>query len=220
MPKKKHSEVELRDFLDMFFVDHGFIRYMYLNMYEIVPGKMYRSAQPAPVHFPMLVEKGIKTIVNLRGQRDTCGSYILEEKACKEYGIKLVNFPISSRDMPSKARIHRAKKIFDHIHYPALVHCKSGADRAGLASVLFQLLHEKEPFDVAMKQLGLKYGHVKQSKTGMLDYFFSLYDEYNKKTPIDFMDWVDDVYDPEKSKEDFMSSWWANLLINKILRRE
>ncbi|MCP4395311.1 MAG: dual specificity protein phosphatase family protein [Alphaproteobacteria bacterium] len=220
MPKKRHSDIELRDFLDMFFKDHGFIRYMYMNMYEIVPGKMFRSAQPAPVHFPKLVDKGIKTIINLRGQRDTCGSYILEEMACKEHGIKLVNFPISSRDMPSKARLHRVKKIFDFIEYPALIHCKSGADRAGLASVLFLMLHENEPLEVAIKQLSLRYGHMKQSKTGMLDYFFDLYKDYNEKQPTDFMEWVDDIYDPAKSKEDFMSSWWANILMNTILRRE
>ena len=35
-----------------------------------------------------------------------------------------------------------------------------------------------------------------------------------------FLSWVNNVYDPAAVKADFMSSWWANVLVDKILRRE
>jgi len=36
---------------------------------------------------------------------------------------------------------------------------------------------------------------VRQGKTGMLDFFFEDYIKYNKHTPIEFMDWLETVYD-------------------------
>ena len=72
-----------------------------------------------------------------------------------------------------------AKDLFESIEYPALMHCKSGADRAGLMSVLYKLLREKVPFEQAVEQLSLKYLHVKHGKTGMLDAFFQAYADYN-----------------------------------------
>ena len=71
---------------------------------------------------------GIKTIINLRGKRD-CSSYYLEVKTCKELNIKLVNFPISSRAAPKTSDVVEASNLFKKIKYPALLHCKSGADR-------------------------------------------------------------------------------------------
>lgn len=207
-------------YMNMFFKDHGFIRYSYMNMRPVVEGKMYRSAQPAPVHIKKFADKSIKTIINLRGERLNCGSYILEKAACEKYGITLVNFPVSSRNMPEQEKLHKLAEIFDSIEYPALMHCKSGADRAGLAGVLYQLCHEKESYEVAIKQLSLKYGHIKQAKTGMLDYFFALYKSAYDETQIDFFDWVDNVYNYEKAREDFFASWWASIITDKILKRE
>ena len=54
-----------------------------------------------------------------------------------------------------------------------MMHCKSGADRAGLMAALY-LLIAKQPAREAVKQLTWKYGHVKQAKTGVLDAFFAV----------------------------------------------
>ena len=43
---------------------------------------------------------------------------------------------------------------------------------------------------------------------------------YNRDRPTPFLDWVDRVYDPAAVKASFMSQWWANLVVDKILRRE
>src|SRR5215469_3458217 len=69
------------DWADMMFVDHGFIRLAYLNLHAVSP-KMWRSAQPGPTAIHQLARRGIKSILNLRGER-TCGSYILERRACQ-----------------------------------------------------------------------------------------------------------------------------------------
>jgi len=198
--------------------DHGFIRLVYFHPMR-VSGKLYRASQPAPHHLAKAAKQGIKTIVNLRGAR-LCGSYALEVDACKRLGLALVDFPVNSRDTPRRETLRSAKEMFDTIEYPALMHCKAGADRVGFMSVLYLHLHEGKPLDEALKQLSWRYGHIAHGKTGMLDHMFDTYKRYAAEVPIDFMGWVENVYDPKQVKESFLSKWWANVLVDKILRRE
>ena len=64
----------------------------------------------------------------------------------------------------------------------------------------------------------MKYLHVRAGKTGMLDFFFETY--LAEGVGKSFIDWVEQDYDPQVVKARFMSSWWANILVDKILRRE
>jgi protein tyrosine/serine phosphatase len=208
----------LRALWDLLAVDHGIVRVVYPNKAR-VSEKLYRSSQPLPMHFPGIARRGIKTIVNLRGRNDS-GWYVLEQESCDRYGITLVDFPTKSRDTPSKEMIHGAKRLFETIRYPALMHCKSGADRAGLMGTLYRLLHEGRPVEEAVDQLSWRYGHIRQAKVGLIDFFFEQYRRYNQEKPTPFLDWVDRVYDPAAVKQSFMSQWWANLVVDKILRRE
>ncbi len=85
------------------------------------------------------------------------------------------------------------------------MHCKSGADRAGLMSVLYRHLHEGVPIEAAKKELSFKYGHIRQAHTGILDYFFERYIADNAARPMPFFDWVDTVYDPDELRSTFRS---------------
>lgn len=203
---------------DLIWADHGFLRAIYQNFHWI-DEDMARANQPAPRHIAQYAAMGFKTIINLRGESPT-GYFALEAEACAAHGLALVNAPTGSREAPPKARIHRAKEIFETIAYPALMHCKSGADRAGLMSVLYLHFRKGVPIEQAMEQLSLKYLHVKAGKTGMLDFFFETYLADNAKRPMPFMQWVDEVYEPETVKANFHSQWWANVLVDKILNRE
>ncbi|MFC7334383.1 fused DSP-PTPase phosphatase/NAD kinase-like protein [Rhodocista pekingensis] len=201
------------------FKDHAFLRMAYKNMFRISPG-MYRSSQPTPAHIAAAKRMGIRTIINLRGRRDDCGSYFLEERACREHGITLVDFPVNSRDAPRKHILHAARDLWAGVEYPVLMHCKAGSDRVGFMSALYMLVHEKRPLEEAVRQLNWRYGHLRAAKTGILDQFFEEYAARNAESPIDFYDWVDQVYDPPALKARFMSRWWANVLIDRVLKRE
>jgi protein tyrosine/serine phosphatase len=192
---------------------------IYLNKHRIAGTDGWRSAQPTPYQIRSLARSGIKTIVNLRGER-LCGSFWLEEAACARHGVKLENFQVRSRAAPNKSELYNARELFERIEYPMLMHCKSGADRVGLMSVLFLHVHHGVPIAEALKQLSLKYGHIRQADTGVLDHFFETYLAYNAKTPISFYDWVDTVYDPQEVRDSFLANGWANRLVNGILRRE
>ncbi len=205
-------------YLDMLLVDHGIFRLIYANRHRI-SDKAWRSAQPAPHQIRSLKRLGIRTIVNLRGER-VCGSYWLEKRECARQGIELVDFQVRSRAAPSREELKAARVLFDRIEYPMLMHCKSGADRVGLMSTLYRFLKEGEPIEVAKRELSLRYGHIRQADTGVLDYFFERYIADNMRRPIPFWEWVDHVYDPVELKQSFHANGWANRLVNGVLRRE
>ena len=205
-------------YLDMLFVDHGVFRLIYVNRHRLGE-RAWRSAQPAPHHIRALARHGVRTIVNLRGER-LCGSYWLERDACRRYGIELVNFKVRSRAAPSREEVLGARGLFERVQYPMLMHCKSGADRAGLMSVLYLFTREGVPLEQARHELSLRYGHVRQADTGILDYFFERYLEDNARRPMPFFEWVETVYDPDELKQTFMAKGWANRIVDSVLRRE
>jgi len=203
---------------DLIWGDHGFLRLWFANRHDI-GGGMIRENQPSPKRIEKLAGEGIKTILNLRGESDK-GYYALEKEACEKHGITLVDFRMYSRDTPKKESIHGLRKIFEEIEYPAVMHCKSGADRTGITGVLYRHFHMDVPIEDAIEQLRFKYLHVKAGKTGMIDFFFNDYIEYAKTADLDFIDWVDAVYDPADVKARFMSGWIGNTISEKIMRRE
>lgn len=203
---------------DMLLLDHGIFRLFYLNKHALAPGA-WRSAQPAPHQIAALARDGVKTIVNLRGPR-TCGSYWLEQEACRRHGITLVDYQVRSRAAPTREEFAGAKAVLEQVEYPMLLHCKSGADRAGLMSVLYRHVKLGEPIEIARRELSLKYGHIRQSDTGVLDAVFERYLADTRDNPMPFFDWVDTVYDPDDVKSSFVAKGWANRIVNDLLRRE
>ena len=204
--------------LDMLVIDHGLFRFVYLNKHRL-SDTAWRSAQPAPHQIATAARRGIKTIINLRGER-TCGSYWLEQAACARHGLALVNYQVRSRAAPSKEELRGARQLLATVEYPILLHCKSGADRAGLMSVLYQHLQHGVPIAKAKAELSLSYGHIRQSDTGILDAFFERYLSDTAAQPMAFYDWIEQVYDPNELKASFRAKGWANRLVNGILRRE
>ncbi|MFZ8991071.1 MAG: fused DSP-PTPase phosphatase/NAD kinase-like protein [Candidatus Puniceispirillaceae bacterium] len=205
------------DWLDLIFKDHGFLRLCWHNQHLVSDG-IWRSNQPGPSRIAALGQAGIKTIINLRGPRQD-GGWQLEAEACAKAGITLLDFAARSRAAPSKDMLYEARDLFAALKTPALMHCKSGADRAGLMSALYLLIAKQQPARVAMTQLAWKYGHVKAAKTGLLDAFFEAYIPY-EDAGMSFFDWVDNVYDPDALAASFIAQGWAVRLTDSILRRE
>ena len=219
-PDTLHSRSgRLLAWLDMMLVDHGLVRAAYANFYDL-GGGMYRSSQPSPAQLRKYVEKiGLKSVINLRGRHDY-GSFFYEEEACAELGLELHHLKLYSRTPPSVEEVHAADELFKRIRYPALLHCKSGADRAGLASVLYRVLHLGHPVAEAARELHWRYGHFRQAKTGVLDFFFASYLADSAREPMDFLQWVDTRYDELALKARFRDKGWASLLVDKVLHRE
>ncbi len=204
--------------VDMTFRDHAFLRVWWQNAHWI-SNEMMRANQPWPFQIRRRAAQGIKTIVNLRGGFGS-SFHQLEREACERAGIKLENFTVTSRGAPTLEQVRGAKDLFERITYPALMHCKSGADRAGLMSVLYMHYRQGQPIEQAMKMLSLRYGHVRQGKTGIIDHFFEQYLARGKAKGLSLIEWMERDYDPDVLKAQFQSNWWGNVLVDTILRRE
>jgi protein tyrosine/serine phosphatase len=204
---------------DYMWNDHAFLRLRFQNAHWI-SDELVRTNQPSPEQLAGWKARGIKTIINLRGGFD--GSfYVLEKEACEQLGLKLVDFTITSREVPSRARVLGARDLFQSIEYPALMHCKSGADRAGIMSVFYMHFRKGKPIAEALDQLHLRYLHMKAGKTGVLDYVFERYLAEGEPAGLSFVEWVESpAYQPDAMKADFRAKWWGNFFTERLLKRE
>ena len=199
--------------------DHAYLRLGFSNAHWI-SDELVRTNQPWPFQLAEWKRRGVKTIVNLRGGFDA-SFHALEKDACQRLGLTMVDFTITSREVPSRARVHGAKALFETIEYPALMHCKSGADRAGIMSVFYMHFRQGKTIREALDQLSLKYLHIKQGKTGVLDYTFERYLAEGEPAGQTFLEWVDrPAYDEAAIKADFRSQMWGRLLTEGLLKRE
>jgi protein tyrosine/serine phosphatase len=101
-----------------------------------------------------------------------------------------------------------------------VLHCKSGADRAGFVAALYLIVHEGKPVAEALRQLSVRFGHFRFSKTGILDAFFDRYRAEGEAKGIPFLAWVETIYDPEALERDFKPGFWSNVLVDRVMRRE
>lgn len=205
-------------YLDMLLLDHLVIRLVFPNRHRLSK-EAWRAAQPLPHQIGYLRRKGIRTIVNLRGNAAT-STYELEKAACEEAGITFLDFRIRSRDLPTREEVRAAHDLFRRLDHPFLMHCKSGADRVGLMSALYRHFRLGAPIAEAKRELSLRYGHIRQADTGILDYFFDRYLADDAKAPMPFLEWVETVYDPAELKQSFHANTWANRIVNSVLHRE
>ncbi len=205
--------------LDYLWKDHAWIRLGFSNAHWI-SDELVRANQPWPFQFKAWSERGIKTVINLRGGFHT-SFRALEVDACRRYGLELVDFVVASRDVPTAEKVLAARDLFETIRYPALMHCKSGADRAGIMGVFYRHFRQGRPIREAMEQLSPKYLHTKAGLTGVLDYIFERYLREGEAHGQSFVDWVQSpAYDPVAIKADFRAAWWGTVLSEKLLRRE
>lgn len=208
----------LKAWASMLGADHGIFRVLYLNLHQVTPA-FWRAAQPAPHQIADMAAKGIRTIVNLRGGREF-GSWPLEREACEAHGITLVELVARSREAPSLDTLRAADALFRTVKTPVLVHCKSGADRAGFISALYLILKENRPASEALGQLSSRYGHWHWSKTGILDAFIERYRDEGEAKGKSLLDWAETDYDPEELTRTFRPHAWSSFIVDRILRRE
>src|SRR5579883_2001980 len=178
-------------------MDHAFFRFAWYNWHEVVPGRLYRSNHPTPARLARLVRRyGIRTIINLRGERPysgrQSGTNLLSEAAAAKLGVVHIYAPFESRGAPHRDRILRLAEIYRTMAEPALIHCKSGADRTGLAAGLFILINGGSS-EAALRQLSWRFLHVRNSATGVLDAFFHLYAQSGEGR-LPFLEWVAKEY--------------------------
>nr|WP_283949511.1 sulfur transferase domain-containing protein [Limobrevibacterium gyesilva] len=198
--------------------DHAVLRLAWDNFAEVIPGKLYRSNHPTPARLARWARRyGLRTVINLRGEKAN-GSTALSAATAQRLGLDHVFMAFESRGAPHRERILRFHDVYRTMRTPALVHCKSGADRAGLAAGL-AILFEGGTAAQALRQLSLRYLHFNRSRTGILDAFFLRYAaEAEGRKP--FLDWVREDYHEDDLRRDFVAHGFATFINDRLLGRE
>jgi protein tyrosine phosphatase (PTP) superfamily phosphohydrolase (DUF442 family) len=176
------------------------------NFHTLIPGRVYRCAQPSPGDLQGYVAKyGIKTVVNLRGCCSTTEWYVEEGRATAAANIAQEDITLSAGRLPAPHEVRRLIEVLDRAAYPILIHCRRGVDRTGLTSVIAKLLYENATLKVARKELGLCHAHVSLGRTEAMLRFFDLYETWLREcgrdhAPAAFREFVASGYAPGPAK--------------------
>lgn len=143
------------------------------NFHSITSGEAYRSAQLDRDELEYYIHNyHLKSILNLRGKNPDSDWYIEEVKVSSEQGIVHYDMALSaSRELTVK-EVQVLLEIFNSAPRPILIHCKSGADRSGLVSAMWEVIVDKISKTEAKKQLSILYGHIPIGPTSAMDQFF------------------------------------------------
>ena len=149
------------------------------NFYEVDPGKFYRSAQLTKGELEDVIKAhGIQTVISLRGYPQPILNAEPEFDTLKRLGVEFEKYDLSEDDFPSKEDLTSIISAFKNKKKPILIHCRSGADRTGMISALYQIEEMGISKEQALDQLSFKYWHIRNFHPAMSE-FVKIYDGWN-----------------------------------------
>ena len=148
----------------------------------VVEGRVYRSSQLSAERLERLIqEKGIRTIINLRGKFTDAQWYINENNIAKKHGINFYSFSLLPHEMPEYLQLMDILDKLFSAERPILVHCYKGADRTGMVSALALAIEQDLPLPELKKQFSFRYG-VFPFYRSIGPSFFSVYEDWLTKS--------------------------------------
>jgi protein tyrosine/serine phosphatase len=143
------------------------------NFHSITPAEAYRSGQLGNDTLAKYVkEYNIRSILNLRGKHEGESWYDDEVAMSAKLGLPHYDVGISSDHELTDNEVRQLMDLFQKAPRPILIHCQAGADRSGLVAAMWKVVVDKEPKDLAAKQLSLWYGHMPFGDNCAMDRFF------------------------------------------------
>lgn len=107
-----------------------------VSNFHQVDEHIYRGAQPHGQGFDGLAKIGVKTVIDLRGEKS-------EATAVERAGMRYVRLPWSGYKAPDDAQIAAVLSLLnDTSAWPVFVHCRRGADRTGTAIACYRIAHD------------------------------------------------------------------------------
>ena len=172
------------------------------NQHTVIPGRVYRCAQPSESLLREEVERhGIRTVINLRGFSTDTKWYSTEARTSHALNVSQEDITFSANRLPAPAELRRLVEVLDGTEYPVLIHCKRGADRTGLTATIVHLLYTDATLSQARRQLWPRYGHFEFGRTAAMDQFFNRYESWlearkESHSPARFREWIANGYSP------------------------
>lgn len=158
------------------------------NFHEVDPGQIYRSAQPTYEELVTAHEVfGIKTVLNLRGERPGEGWYEEEMQAIEDRGMSIITIGMSASRLPHKEDLEVLLDALENAERPILIHCKAGADRTGEAVAIYMMEYMGKSKREALREaLSFRTLHLEWAKPAKKHFIRSW----------EGLDWAYNIYDP------------------------
>lgn len=185
-------------------LDHAFLRVLWTN-FDTVAQDVYRSNHPGAGRLARYKRRGISAILNLRGNKGQA-PWLLEQAEAERLGLDLRVAKIYARKAASREEILHLIQTLREMPKPFVMHCKSGADRAGFAAVLYAHIIDGQSLDEAKRHLNWRYLHLKSTRTGIVDHVVELYEARNAVSPLPMEEWFRTEYDPKVASDSFRRS--------------
>jgi protein tyrosine phosphatase (PTP) superfamily phosphohydrolase (DUF442 family) len=144
----------------------------------VVEGRVYRSAQLSPESLQRIIkDKGIRTVINLRGGHRDLEWYTKERKVAEENNVVLQDVMLSPHDLPNYSTLQSVLGLLSRSERPVLIHCRRGADRTGMVSAIALAIEQDPPIHDVIRQFSWRYG-VFPVYRSVGPYFFSKYGQW------------------------------------------
>lgn len=170
------------------------------NRHIVIPGEIYRSAQPSPSTLRSWAEElGLRSVINLKG--DTTGRNAArgeQARVSQEAGFVFHYVRMSAQRLPSRGELLDLIDAIESAERPTLLHCQAGIDRTGLASAIAILLADESP-EVARRQFSLGFGYPGRLLGSELPDVIDAYgrwlaDRGREHSPATLREWVEHDY--------------------------
>jgi protein tyrosine phosphatase (PTP) superfamily phosphohydrolase (DUF442 family) len=172
------------------------------NLGIVDGGRVVRSAQPTAGLKDMIRDHKLASILNLRGGSPRNDYYSNEVRVAKEAGVDFYDVSMSATKRPKRLDLLRLIDVVNRCKYPLLIHCKSGADRTGLATTIYRMIVLDEPPEQALGAFTIYHSHVPILGPQRLHEPIDEYAAWLAKnalphTPERFHDWVLNTYESD-----------------------
>lgn len=165
------------------------------NFHPVVPGLVYRSAQPSNKDLSEYVAKyHIRSVLNLRGENPNSSWYEKEIQKSSDENLIHYDLRLGSKSLPTAQQLQDLVLILETAPKPILVHCWSGADRSGLTAAFAVILSGDPSLEHAEDQITWRYNVLSPSTTGyqvLENYYIWLKVNHFKHSRENFLLWID-----------------------------
>jgi protein tyrosine phosphatase (PTP) superfamily phosphohydrolase (DUF442 family) len=175
------------------------------NEGTVLPGTLYRSAQLDAKSLEQEIKvHHIHTVINLRGSNPDAPWYKAETAVCRKLGVNHVDVRLSAGHLPPPEEIATLLRAYRAVPRPILLHCRSGADRTGMAACAFLIDQNHVPWKDAERALSWKYGHFAIYPYFEMDEFIQL---YGQSANPSLLQWTEKSYPSVYATESHESKW-------------
>lgn len=118
-----------------------------------------RSPQPDKDDLETLHKRfGVRTVLNLRGQKPGKSWYEDERKGVERIGAKWVHLAVDSARRPSSEMVKEFFQLVEEpANWPILLHCQGGIHRSGLMTALYRMQYQGWSAEDAIAEMDDRY---------------------------------------------------------------